>query len=159
MTEIVYTPEHLAFRETVRRFIDKEIVPHHGQWEEAGQVPHELWRKAGALGLLLPSASEQYGGGGGDFLFSAIVTEELARVGANGPLFYMHSDIVAPYILQFGSEAQKRKWGPRMASGETVTGIAMTEPGAGSDLAGIRTRAHRDNGRSEEHTSELQSQR
>jgi acyl-CoA dehydrogenase len=144
MPEIAYTPEHLAFRETARRFIEKEIVPHHGDWEEAGQVPKELWRKAGSLGLLLPAAPEEYGGGGGDFLYSAIATEELARVGANGPLFYMHSDIVAPYILHQGSEAQKHKWIPRMASGETVTGIAMTEPGAGSDLAGIRTHAHRD---------------
>jgi acyl-CoA dehydrogenase len=139
-----YTDEHHAFRATVRRFVEREVVPHHREWERQGRVPRELWRKAGELGFLCPALPADYGGGGGDFLLSTIVTEELCWAGATGPLFYLHSDIVAPYLLHYGSEAQKRAWLPRMASGETITGIAMTEPGTGSDLAGIRTRARRD---------------
>jgi acyl-CoA dehydrogenase len=138
---ITLTPEHRAFRDTVRRFVATEIVPHHAAWERDGQVPRALWRRAGELGLLCLTMPEAYGGAGVDFLFPAIAIEELGRVGATGPLFYLHSEIVAPYILHYGSETQKRKWLPRLASGETVTGIAMTEPGTGSDLAGIRTRA------------------
>ncbi|HSD54562.1 MAG TPA: acyl-CoA dehydrogenase family protein [Burkholderiales bacterium] len=139
-----YTDEHHAFRATVRRFVEREVAPHHGEWEERGQVPRALWRKAGELGFLCPAIPAEYGGGGGDFLLSTIVTEELCWAGATGPLFYLHSDIVAPYLLHYGSEAQKRKWLPRMTSGETITGICMTEPGAGSDVAAIRTRARRD---------------
>jgi acyl-CoA dehydrogenase len=139
-----YTDEHHAFRETVRRFVEREVAPHHRDWEKQGQVPRELWRKAGALGFLCPALPAEYGGGGGDFLLSTIVTEELCWAGATGPLFYLHSDIVAPYLLHYGSEAQKREWLPRMASGETISGICMTEPGAGSDVAAIRTRARRD---------------
>jgi acyl-CoA dehydrogenase len=136
-----YTDEHRAFRETVRRFVEREVVPHHREWEKNGRVPREVWRKAGALGFLCPAIPAEYGGGGGDFLLSAIVTEELCWAGATGPLFYLHSDIVAPYLLHYGTEEQKRTWLPRMASGETVSGICMTEPGAGSDVAAIRTRA------------------
>jgi len=139
-----YTDEHHAFRATVHRFVEREVAPHHGEWEERGQVPRELWRKAGELGFLCPALPAEYGGGGGDFLLSTIVTEELCWAGATGPLFYLHSDIVAPYLLHYGTEEQKRKWLPRMASGETITGICMTEPGAGSDVAAIRTRARRD---------------
>lgn len=142
-----YTDEHRAFRETVRRFVEREVAPHHREWERQGHVPRELWRKAGTLGLLCPAIPAEYGGGGGDFLLSVIVTEELNRVGATGPLFYLHSDIVAPYLLHYGAEAQKRAWLPRMASGETITGICMTEPGVGSDVAAIRTRAVRTSGR------------
>jgi acyl-CoA dehydrogenase len=141
-----FTPEHHAFRDTVRRFVETEIVPHHDAWEQAGEVPKALWRRAGELGLLCLTMPEAYGGGGVDFLFPAIVIDELARVGATGPLFYLHSEIVAPYLLHYGTEAQKRTWLPRMASGETITGIAMTEPGTGSDLAAIRTRAIRRTG-------------
>jgi acyl-CoA dehydrogenase len=139
-----YTDEHHAFRETVRRFVEREVAPHHRDWEKQGQVPRELWRKAGGLGFLCPALPAEFGGGGGDFLLSTIVTEELCWAGATGPLFYLHSDIVAPYLLHYGSEAQKRQWLPRMASGETISGICMTEPGAGSDVAAIRTRARRD---------------
>jgi acyl-CoA dehydrogenase len=139
-----YTDEHHAFRETVRRFVEHEVAPHHRDWEKEGLVPRELWRRAGALGFLCPAIPAEYGGGGGDFLLSTIVTEELCWAGATGPLFYLHSDIVAPYLLHYGSEAQKRAWLPRMASGETISGICMTEPGAGSDVAAIRTRARRD---------------
>jgi acyl-CoA dehydrogenase len=141
-----YGPEHHAFRETVRRFVEREVVPHHREWEARGQVPRELWRAAGALGMLCTGIPAEYGGGGGDFLLSVIVTEEMNRVGATGPLFYLHSDIVAPYLLHYGTEDQKRRWLPRLASGETITGICMTEPGAGSDVAAIRTRARRDGG-------------
>jgi len=139
-----YNDEHHAFRETVRRFVEREVVPHHREWEKQGRVPRELWRKAGALGFLCPALPAEYGGGGGDFLLSTIVTEELCWAGATGPLFYLHSDIVAPYLLHYGTEEQKRTWLPRMASGETISGICMTEPGAGSDVAAIRTRARRD---------------
>jgi acyl-CoA dehydrogenase len=139
-----YTDEHHAFRETVRRFVERAVVPHHREWEKQGCVPRELWRKAGELGFLCPALPTEYGGGGGDFLLSVIVTEELCWAGATGPLFYLHSDIVAPYLLHYGTEEQKRTWLPRMASGETISGICMTEPGAGSDVAAIRTRARRD---------------
>jgi len=136
--------EHRAFRDTVRRFVAEEITPHHAQWERDGQVPRALWRRAGELGLLCLTIPEAYGGAGVDFGYSAVVVEEMARAGASGPLFYLHSDIVAPYLMHYGTEAQRRAWLPRMARGEIVSAIGMTEPGAGSDLAGIRTRAERD---------------
>ncbi len=139
-----YTDEHRAFRETVRRFVENEIVPHHRAWEVDGKVPREVWRRAGSLGFLCTTVPEAYGGAGADFLYAAIVTEELLWRGATGPLFYLHSDIVAPYLVHYGSEALKRAWLPRMASGETIGGICMTEPGAGSDVAAIRTRARRE---------------
>lgn len=135
------SPEHDAFRATVRRFVQDEVAPWHAQWEREGQVPKALWRRAGELGLLCLTMPEAYGGAGVDFSYSAIVVEELMRAGATGPLFYLHSDIVAPYLLHYGSEAQKQQWLPRMASGEVIGAIGMTEPGAGSDLAAIRTRA------------------
>lgn len=144
MSILPYTDEHHALRETARRFIDREIKPHYAQWEKDGAVPRELYRTAGKLGLLLTAIPEEYGGGGGDFLFAHVVHEELGFAGATGPQFGLHSDIVAPYILHNGSEAQKKTWLPRMASGETITGIGMTEPGTGSDLAGVRTTARRD---------------
>lgn len=140
----LYSGEHELFRATVRSFVEKEVVPHHAQWEADGVVSRDVWRKAGAAGLLCCAQPEAYGGPGADFLFSAIVVEELARAGASGPAFYLHSDIVAPYILHYGSEDQKRAWLPKMASGETIGAIAMSEPAAGSDLQGIRTRAVRD---------------
>ena len=143
MSLLPYTDLHVAFRDTVQRFVDREIRPHYTQWERDGQVPRALYRRAGELGLLLTGASTEHGGGGGDFLYAHIVQEELGFAGATGAQFGLHSDIVAPYIQHYGTEAQKSRWLPRMASGETIAGIAMTEPGAGSDLAGIRTRAER----------------
>lgn len=143
-TFLPYTDEHHALRETARRFIEREVKPHYAQWEKDGQVPKALYRKAGELGLLLTTIPVEYGGGGGDFLFAHIVNEELGFAGATGPQFGLHSDIVAPYILHNGSEEQKRTWLPRMAAGETITGIGMTEPGTGSDLAGVQTSARRD---------------
>ncbi|MGE5512034.1 MAG: acyl-CoA dehydrogenase family protein [Bacteroidota bacterium] len=137
----VFKEEHEIFRKSVRAFIEREIAPYHDQWEKDGAVSREVWRKAGDAGLLLTGIPEEYGGGGSDFLMSAVVIEELARGLYSGPGFRLHSDIVAPYILHYGSEEQKRTWLPRMAKGEVVTAIAMTEPGTGSDLQGIRTTA------------------
>ncbi len=140
----LFAEEHEIFRETVRRFVEKEIVPHHAKWEKDGQVSREVWHAAGAAGLLCCAVPEEYGGAGADFLYGAIVLEELSRAGTTGPGFHLHSDIVAPYILRYGSEEQKREWLPKMATGETIGAIAMTEPVAGSDLQGIKTRAIRD---------------
>jgi len=140
----LFTPEHESFRDTVRRFIETEVTPHHADWEKAGQVPRSLWKKAGELGLLCVNAPEAFGGQGADFLYSAILIEEMARVGATGPTFYLHSDIVAPYIVDFGTEAQKTKWLPKMAAGEVVVALGMSEPSGGSDVQNIRTQAIRD---------------
>ena len=140
----IFSDEHEMFREQVRRFVEKEVVPHHDQWERDGIVSRELWLAAGEAGLLCCEVPEEYGGPGGDFLHSAIVVEELARAGTTGPAFYLHSDIVAPYLMAYGSEDQKKHWLPRMVTGETILAVAMTEPGAGSDLQGMQTRAVRD---------------
>ena len=137
----VFSEDHEIFRDSVAKFMDAEIVPHHDQWEKDGSVPREFWRKAGAAGILCCDMPDEYGGGGADFLMSAIVHEEQARLGVTGPNFAVHSDIVAPYVLNYGSEDQKRTWLPRMASGDCVGAIAMTEPGTGSDLQGVKTRA------------------
>jgi acyl-CoA dehydrogenase len=136
--------EHHQFRETVRRFIAEEIAPHHAKWEEDGKISREAWAKAGEAGLLLTDTPTEYGGAGSDFLMSVVMIEEMARGVYSGPGFRLHSDIVAPYILHFGTEAQKRHWLPRMATGEVITAIAMTEPGTGSDLQNIRTTAVKD---------------
>lgn len=140
----LFSPEHESFRDTVRRFIEEHVTPHHAEWEHVGQVPRSLWQKAGELGLLLCNVPESYGGQGGDFLHSAILIEEMARAGATGPTFYLHSDIVAPYLLDFGTEAQKNRWLPRMARGEVVVALGMSEPSGGSDVQNIRTQAIRD---------------
>lgn len=140
----LFSEDHEMFRDNVRRFMEREVAPHHHHWEEAGQVPRFLWVQAGEAGLLCPNLPEAYGGAGADFLFSAIVVEELARIGATGPGFALHSDIVAPYILHYGTEDQKKTWLPKMVTGEAIGAIAMTEPAAGSDLQGVRTRAVRD---------------
>ena len=144
MSRTLFSPEHDVFRDTVRRFIDEHVTPHHADWEKAGQVPRSLWRQAGELGLLCCNVAQEHGGLGGDFLHSAILIEEMARVGATGPTFYLHSDIVAPYLVDFGTDAQKKKWLPRMASGEVVVALGMSEPSGGSDVQNIRTRAMRD---------------
>lgn len=142
-----FSPEHDMFRDTAARFIADEITPHHYRWEQEGMVPRELWRSAGRAGILLPSTPEEYGGGGGDFLHTIIVVEEIARALATGVTgFTTHSDIVAPYLLNFGSERQKLRDLPAMARGDVVASIAMTEPGAGSDVKAIRTVAARAQG-------------
>jgi acyl-CoA dehydrogenase len=140
----LFSSEHDTFRESVRRFVQAELVPHHADWEKAGIVPREGWLKAGAAGLLCCQIAEEYGGPGADFLYNVVVIEELARAGITGPGFAVHSDMVATYIERFGSEAQKRRWLPGMVSGEVIGSIAITEPAAGSDVRGIQTRAHRD---------------
>ena len=137
----VFREDHHMFREMARRFIENEIVPHLAEWEHAGIVPKSVWRRAGEEGLLCCTIPEEYGGGGGDFGHAAILIEELARVNASGIGFPLHSDIVAPYIHAYGNTAQKDRWLPKMAAGEMIGAIAMTEPGAGSDLQGIRTTA------------------
>lgn len=140
----LFREEHNIFRESVRRFVEREIVPFHAQWEEDGIVPRELWLKAGAEGLLCCTVPEEYGGLGLDYLFDVVVFEELWRAGASGPGFLIHTDLVATYILSFGTDAQKRKWLPKMVRGEAIGSLGMTEPHAGSDLKAIRTRAVRE---------------
>lgn len=140
----LFRDDHNIFRDQVRRFIEKEIVPHHAQWEAEGVVPKELWLKAGAEGMLCVTVPEEYGGPGGDFGHSAVIIEELARANATAVGFTTHSDIAVPYILAYGTEEMKREWVPKMVTGETIVAIAMTEPGTGSDLRGVRTSAVRD---------------
>lgn len=140
----LFTPEHDMWRDTVRRFVEKEIVPFHAQWERDGIVPRELWLKAGEAGMLCCTVPEEYGGLGLDYLFDVVVFEELWRVGASGPGFLIHTDLVSTYICSFGTEEQKRHWLPKMVSGEAIGSLGMTEPHAGSDLKAIRTRATRD---------------
>lgn len=140
----LFSPEHEQFRETVRRFLETEMVPHNAQWEKDKIVPREIWRKAGEMGLLCASIPEEYGGTGADWLYNAVVIEELGRAGLTGPGFIIHSEMCAPYILDYGTEEQKREWLPRMVSGEFIGAIGLTEPGAGSDLKNIRLRADRD---------------
>ena len=134
--------EHEDFRATVRAFLDREVVPHHAQWEADGIVPREVWRRAGEVGLLCFDVDEAYGGAGTkDFRYNLVMAEELSRAGASGVGFPVHTDIIVPYISSLGTEEQKRRWLPGLVSGELVSAIAMTEPGAGSDLQGIRTSA------------------
>ena len=140
----LFNPDHEEFRRTVRRFIEKEIAPHHAAWEESGVVPRDLWRKAGAAGMLCCTVPEQYGGIGADYLFDVVVFEEMARSGFSGPGFMVHCDLVATYIASFGSDSQKNQWLPRMVTGESIGSLGMTEPHAGSDLKAIRTKAVRD---------------
>ena len=140
----LFAAEHDLFRDQVRRFIASEITPHHADWEKAGIVPRSLWLKAGRHGLLCTGVPEEYGGAGGDFLFGATMIEEMARAGATGPTFYLHSDIVAPYLVHYGTEAQKRRWLPPMATGEVIVALGMSEPSGGSDVAAMRTTARRD---------------
>ena len=140
----LFAAEHDLFRDQVRRFIASEITPHHADWEKAGIVPRSLWLEAGRHGLLCTGVPEEYGGAGGDFLFGATMIEEMARAGATGPTFYLHSDIVAPYLVHYGTEAQKRRWLPPMATGEVIVALGMSEPSGGSDVAAMRTTARRD---------------
>jgi alkylation response protein AidB-like acyl-CoA dehydrogenase len=138
----IFEAEHEAFRATARSFIEKEIAPHHAQWEKDGIVSRDVWRAAGAQGLLCFDVAEEYGGGGtADFRYNLVLAEEMTRAGAHGPAFSLHTDIIVPYLSSLGTPEQKQRWLPGCCSGELVTAIAMTEPGAGSDLQGIRTTA------------------
>ena len=140
----LFSDEHELFRESVASFIAREITPHYADWEHLGMVPREIWHKAAEVGILCPTVPEEYGGLGGDFLYNVVVTEEMARAGAIAPTFYLQSDIVAPYILHFGTEEQKQRWLPGMVSGDVVTAVGMSEPSGGSDLQSMRTVAQRD---------------
>lgn len=142
MKRTLFTDEHLMFKETVRRFIEKEIKPYHEDWEKAGIVPREVFMKAGAAGLLCMNVPEEYGGGGvDDFRYNVILAEEMARTNCTGPGFSLQTDVAVPYILHFGSEEQKQRWLPKLCRGEHIIAIAMTEPSGGTDLAGMKTRA------------------
>jgi acyl-CoA dehydrogenase len=141
ITRSVYREDHEMFRATARRFVERECLPRQAEWDAAGCVDRDTWLKAGREGLLCTSLPEEYGGGGGDFGHCAVLIEELAAANVSGPGFSLHSDIIAPYILRLGTEEQKRRWLPRCASGECILAIAMSEPGAGSDLKAVRTSA------------------
>jgi alkylation response protein AidB-like acyl-CoA dehydrogenase len=141
-TPSIFEQEHEDFRATMRAFLEKEVVPFHEQWERDGQVSRDVWVKAGEAGLLCFDVEEEYGGPGiKDFRYNMIVSDEIGRVGASGLGFPVHTDIIVPYISQLGTPEQKQRWLPGLVSGELISSIAMTEPGAGSDLQGIRTTA------------------
>lgn len=141
----IYTEEHEMFRKALRKMLDKEAYPYFEQWEKDRDIPRDFWLKLGENGFLCPMVSEEYGGLALDFGYSAILTEELERVGAGlASGISLHSDIVTPYIEAYGTASQKEKWLPKSVTGEYISAIAMTEPGAGSDLAGIQTTAKKD---------------
>jgi len=140
----LFNEELDLFRKAVRDFFAKEIIPHHAKWEEQGHISREAWLKTGEQGFLLTEVPEEFGGAGVDFRYSAILMEELAHSGCSGPGFALHSDIVAPYIMHQANDEQKKRWLPKMASGELISAIAMTEPGTGSDLQAVTTSAKKD---------------
>ncbi|CAA9348159.1 MAG: Acyl-CoA dehydrogenase [uncultured Frankineae bacterium] len=145
MRSTLYEAEHEAFRASVRAFLAQHVTPFHEQWEAAGLVDRAVWLAAGEQGLLGTDVPEQYGGGGtADFRFNCVVGEEVTRVGASGVGFTLHNDVMAPYLLDLTTDEQKQRWLPPFVRGELITAIAMTEPGAGSDLQGLRTTARRD---------------
>jgi acyl-CoA dehydrogenase len=144
MDIIQYTEEHRIFRQALRKFFEKEVIPYVEEWEEAGIVPRSIWRKMGEQGFLCMNLAEEYGGSGADFLYSVILTEELSKTNHTGLAAPLHSDVVVPYINSFASEELKKKYLPGCISGEIITAVAMTEPNTGSDLAAIRTSAVED---------------
>jgi len=144
ITRKLFSPEHEMFRDSVRRFIEDEIKPHHEDWQKAGITPRSLWERAGAAGLLCSTVPEEFGGYGADFLYSAIVIEELARAGTPDIAFYTHSDIAAPYLIDFATPEQKGAWLPELVAGTRIVSLAMTEPDVGSDVAAITTSAVRE---------------
>jgi len=145
MKRNIFDDDHEAFRHTVRTFCEKEIVPHHQQWENDGIVPRDLWEKAGEMGLLGFMMPEEFGGGGvEDFRYNAVLQEEITRAGASGVGFVIHTDLVSTYLLSYANEEQRQRWLSRYAGGQSIAAIAMTEPGTGSDLQNIQTTAVRD---------------
>lgn len=145
MERTLFEQEHQQFRQAFRKFVEREIEPHHAQWEKDGQVPKQLWRKAGESGFLGMDVPEQYGGAGvNDFRYSAVMIEEIVKADASGVSFSLHNDIILPYFLEYATDEQRKRWLPGMVSGELITAIAMSEPGTGSDLQGVRTTAKRD---------------
>ncbi|WBP89670.1 acyl-CoA dehydrogenase family protein [Kitasatospora cathayae] len=142
MQREIFTEQHEDFRDTVKAFLAKEVLPHYDRWEKAGIVDRSVWLAAGRQGLLGIAVPEEYGGGGApDFRYAAVLAEEFARAGASGLAIGLHNDIIGPYLTSLATEEQKRRWLPGFCSGELITAIAMTEPGTGSDLQGIRTQA------------------
>ncbi|MCD9154498.1 acyl-CoA dehydrogenase family protein [Aeromicrobium duanguangcaii] len=145
MQRTLFESEHESFRDTVRSFLEKEVVPHHEQWEHDGIVPREVWLRAGELGILGFMMPEEFGGGGvSDFRYNVVLQEELTRVGASGVGFPLHTDLVSGYLLSYATDEQKQRWLPKFVTGEMITAIAMTEPGTGSDLQGMKTTAVRE---------------
>lgn len=144
MERRIFNEEHLRFRDAVRRYVTDEVVPRYEEWQRGAQVPRAEWKKAAAHGLLCPSAPPEYGGAGADFLYSVAIIEELNERGVGGFFLPLHNDIALPYLLELGTEVQKKRWIPGCVDGDHVLALAMTEPGAGSDLARIATRAVRD---------------
>lgn len=144
MDRTLFSEEHEIFRKSFRQFVEARVVPNQSKWRQQGVVDREVWLEAGEAGFLCPWMEEDLGGAGGDFLHSVIVMEELSRAYESGWAASLHSDIIVPYIHSFGNAEQKAKWLPGCASGEIVTALAMTEPGTGSDVAGIATTARRD---------------
>src|SRR4051794_17472383 len=145
MRRRLYDTEHDQFRDMVRAWAEKTVAPFHAEWEKAGIVPRDVWLSGGAQGLLGTDMDERFGGGGvRDFRYNAVLDEELARIGASGVGFGLHNDVVGPYLRDLATEEQKERWLPGFCRGELITAIAMTEPGAGSDLQGIATTARRD---------------
>ncbi len=143
MKRKIFDSEHKIFRDAFRTFVEREITPYHKEWEEAGIVPKELWTQAGEQGYLCPWLPEQYGGMDANFLYSAIITEELSYAGASGVAFNLHSDIVVPYLFHYGNDDQKQRYLPGCADGSLISAIAMTEPNTGSDLAAIKATAEK----------------
>jgi len=137
----LFSPEHETFRDSVRRFMEAEVVPHEERWQEQGYVDRDVWQKAGANGFLCPSMPDEYGGSGADKLYSVILIEEQARANSSSLGFGLHSEIVAPYLLNYGNAHLKKHYLPKMAAGEMIGAIAMSEPGAGSDLQAVKTTA------------------
>jgi acyl-CoA dehydrogenase len=131
----LFTADHDNFRDMARRFFQEEMVPHHAQWEKDRVVPREIWRKAGELGLLCPNMPEAYGGSGADWLYNVVVIEELNRAGLTGPGFMIHSEMCAPYILDYASEELKQEWLPKMVTGEAIGAIGLTEPATGTTMS------------------------
>ena len=145
ISRAMFQEEHRIFRESVRRFLEREVVPHYETWDREGMTPRSFWHEAGGAGLLCPMVPEEYGGPGGDYLFNAVILEEFVRIGATALLgVSVHNDIVVPYFLDYASEDLKRHWLPKMVTGEAVSAIGMTEPSGGSDVKALRTVARRD---------------
>ena len=137
----IFDETHNMFRESVKRFVKKHVAPFHSEWEKKGIVSRDFWLEAGAAGILCPNVPEEYGGSGADFRYNVIIVEEFMKIGATGPGISVHSDIVTPYLLHYGTESQKNSWLPGMCEGRLVGAIAMTEPGTGSDLQSVKTNA------------------
>lgn len=144
MKPVYLTEEHEMFRQALRKFLEKEAVPYYKQWEKDRLIPREFWKKMGEQGYLCPDIDEKYGGSNVDWGFNVVINEELERVGSSLVGIGLHSDIVVPYLMAYGTEEQKQRWLPKCASGDIITALGMTEPGTGSDLANIQTTAIKD---------------